>query len=186
MTRFWKPACFSLLSLVLCAPIAVGQESHSWTYSGKTGPSHWSEVSRICKYGHAQSPIDIKQPQLKELPLLEFDYRPAALNVIDNGHTVQVNYVPGSTLKVGNKTYELVQFHFHHLSETAIRGKHSQTSHPRSRERMGRNSRRTSAGAWGFISSMSRWLGPPNRYSKMTFRARPNPRCSRGAPWAGA
>jgi carbonic anhydrase len=125
MTRFWKPACFSLLSLVLCAPIAVGQESHSWTYSGKTGPSHWSEVSRICKYGHAQSPIDIKQPQLKELPLLEFDYRPAALNVIDNGHTVQVNYVPGSTLKVGNKTYELVQFHFHHLSETAVRGKHS-------------------------------------------------------------
>lgn len=45
--------------------------------------------------------------------------------MIDNGHTVQVNYAPGSMLKIGDKTYELVQFHFHHKSETAIHGKHS-------------------------------------------------------------
>ena len=38
---------------------------------------------------------------------------------------MQVNYGSGSTLKVGDKTYELVQFHFHHRSETAIHGKHS-------------------------------------------------------------
>jgi carbonic anhydrase len=101
------------------------QHEHSWSYSGATGPTHWSQVSPTCKFGHAQSPINITHPELKDLPALEFLYRPGALNVIDNGHTIQVNYAPGSTLKIGDKTYELIQFHFHHKSETAIQGKHS-------------------------------------------------------------
>src|SRR5215469_4722974 len=116
-----------LSTLFLLAATSSGwcQHEHSWSYSGTTGPEHWSEVSPTCKFGHAQSPVDITEPELKDLPALKFDYQPSALNVIDNGHTVQVNYAPGSTLKVGNKAYELVQFHFHHVSETAIRGKHS-------------------------------------------------------------
>ena len=101
------------------------QHEHPWSYSGATGPAHWSEVSPTCKFGHAQSPINITHAELKDLPALEFAYHPVALNVIDNGHTVQVNYAPGSTLQVGGKTYELQQFHFHHKSETAIHGKHS-------------------------------------------------------------
>ena len=111
--------------LALVATSSVAQEAHHWGYSGKTGPNHWAEVSPVCKSGHAQSPINITHAEQKDLPTLEFSYHPAALNVIDNGHTVQVNYAPGSTLKIGDKTYELVQFHFHHKSETAIHGKHS-------------------------------------------------------------
>jgi len=34
-----------------------------------------------------------------------------------------INYAPGSTLTVGNKTYALKQFHFHHPSEEHIDGK---------------------------------------------------------------
>lgn len=107
------------------ASLSPAQETHHWSYSGDTGPDHWSEVSPVCKLGHAQSPINITHADEKNLPTLEFSYHSAPLNVIDNGHTVQVNYAPGSTLKVGDKTYELVQFHFHHESETAIDGKHS-------------------------------------------------------------
>ena len=107
------------------ASLSLAQEAHHWSYSGDSGPKHWSEVSAVCKAGHAQSPINITHADQKDLPALEFSYHPAALNVIDNGHTVQVNYAPGSTLKVGDKTYELIQFHFHHKSETAIHGKHS-------------------------------------------------------------
>ena len=107
------------------ASLSPAQEAHHWSYSGDTGPTHWSEVSPVCKFGHAQSPINITHAEQKDLPTLEFSYHPAPLSVIDNGHTVQVNYAPGSTLKVGDKTYELVQFHFHHKSETAIHGKHS-------------------------------------------------------------
>jgi len=44
------------------------------------------------------------------------------LNIIDNGHTIQINYPAGSTLTVGDKTYTLKQFHFHHPSEEHIDG----------------------------------------------------------------
>ena len=115
----------SFALVALSAVTSLAQETHHWGYSGKSGPNHWEEVSPVCKSGHAQSPVNITHAEQKDLPNLEFAYRPAALNVIDNGHTVQVNYGPGSTLKVGDKTYELVQFHFHHKSETAIHGKHS-------------------------------------------------------------
>jgi carbonic anhydrase len=120
-----KTIVLNAICVSLLASLSLAQETHHWSYSGDTGPEHWSEVSAVCKFGHAQSPINIVHANQKDLPTLEFSYHPAALNVIDNGHTVQVNYAPGSTLKVGDKTYELVQFHFHHKSETAINGKHS-------------------------------------------------------------
>lgn len=123
--RLAKSACLAVCFALAFTAAINAQETHSWGYSGDTGPKHWSEVSPTCKVGHAQSPINITHAELRDLPNLEFSYHPAALKVIDNGHTVQVNYVPGSTLKVGDKTYELVQFHFHHKSETAIGGKHA-------------------------------------------------------------
>ena len=51
------------------------------------------------------------------------DYKPSPLNIIDNGHTVQINFAAGSTLTVGDKTYTLKQFHFHHPSEEHVNGK---------------------------------------------------------------
>jgi carbonic anhydrase len=118
-------AALSTVLACLALPMGQAQEEHHWGYSGATGPKHWSEISPICGTGHAQSPVNIVSAQLKDLPNLEFAYRPSALNVINNGHTIQVNYSPGSSLAVGDKTYELEQFHFHHKSETAIHGKHA-------------------------------------------------------------
>ncbi len=123
--RLHRSAYLGAIIALAFTTTANAQEAHAWGYSGETGPKHWSEVSAVCKSGHSQSPINITHAEQKDLPSLEFSYQPAALNVIDNGHTVQVNYAPGSTLKVGEKTYELVQFHFHHKSETAIQGKHA-------------------------------------------------------------
>ena len=107
------------------ASTSVAQEAHSWGYSGATGPDHWSEVGATCGLGKAQSPIDILHAEKKDLPAIEFAYHSSPLKVINNGHTIQVNYAPGSTITVDGKTYELIQFHFHHLSETAIDGQHS-------------------------------------------------------------
>jgi carbonic anhydrase len=45
------------------------------------------------------------------------------LSIVDNGHTIMVNYAPGSTLTVGDKIYTLKQFHFHHPSEEHVNGK---------------------------------------------------------------
>lgn len=55
--------------------------------------------------------------------MIEFAYVPSALHIIDNGHTVMVNYAPGSFISVGGKKYELKQFHFHRPSEEKINGK---------------------------------------------------------------
>ena len=75
--------------------------------------------------GKTQSPIDIRDSVAKktDLPVINFDYRPSTLKIIDNGHTIQINYGPGSFITVGSKQYELVQFHFHKPSEEQVNGK---------------------------------------------------------------
>ena len=90
------------------------------------GPNHWGELKpefAPCKDGHRQSPIDIRNPQKSNLPAIQFDYKPSTLSIVDNGHTVMINYSPGSFITVGGKRYELKQFHFHRPSEEKINGK---------------------------------------------------------------
>jgi carbonic anhydrase len=120
------------LAMAICfalAPaISRAQESHvpHWSYEGEEDPQHWGSLDpsfATCKMGHNQSPIDISHPTLADLPKLKFDYKAVPLSIINNGHTIMVNYAPGSTLTVGNKTYILKQFHFHHPSEEHINGK---------------------------------------------------------------
>ncbi len=119
--------------LLLCPEASFGQEqkdpAHSWDYSKTAGPTHWADLSpdfATCKLGHHQSPIDISNTKKADLPPILFDYKPATLRLIDNGHTVEVDYPSGSSISVGGKTYQLVQFHFHHPSEALIHGKKSQ------------------------------------------------------------
>ena len=65
-----------------------------------------------------------------DLPSLLFNYKPVPLRIIDNGHTIQVNYSPGSFFTVNGNRYELVQFHFHKPSEEKIDGKsHDMVAH---------------------------------------------------------
>ena len=97
-----------------------------WSYEGATDPSHWGSLGSAyaaCSAGHMQSPIDITGAKKSDLPPLKINYSSAPLNIIDNGHTVQINYPEGSTLTVGDKKYTLKQFHFHHPAEEEIGGK---------------------------------------------------------------
>ena len=118
----------SILGLLLFSVIAVAQETHPahWAYSGEDGPKHWAKLDAgysACAVGHSESPINITRAEPSDLPALKFDYQPTPLNIIDNGHTIQVNVAPGSVLTVGAKTYTLKQFHFHHPSEEHVNGK---------------------------------------------------------------
>jgi carbonic anhydrase len=130
MSRFsWKGLTLTFgVSLALLPSLALAQEPHSphWGYSGKEGPNAWGKLDSAyaaCSLGHTQSPIDIKGAKPADLPPLQFDYNAVPLSIIDNGHTIQVNYPAGSTLKVGDKSYTLKQFHFHHPAEERINGK---------------------------------------------------------------
>ncbi|MFZ6654075.1 carbonic anhydrase [Undibacterium sp. TJN19] len=99
-----------------------------WSYDGKTAPAHWSELDEAnsaCKLSKEQSPIDIIDSATKKaaLPALEFKYAGGAAEVINNGHTIQVNLPAGSSLKAGDFEANLLQFHFHTPSEEKINGK---------------------------------------------------------------
>lgn len=105
------------------APHAV-----EWGYTGDTGPSHWGELSpeyALASAGRAQSPIDLVGAEAADLPAIEFDYRPVAVNVVFNGHSIQENESGTSSVTVGGKRYSLEQFHFHSPSEHTIDGRHS-------------------------------------------------------------
>jgi len=107
-----------------CAAVARAEDH--WSYEGKTGPEKWGSLEKqnaVCSVGTRQSPLDIVQPVKAALPGLKLDYKPAVTEVLNNGHTIQVNVPPGSTMTAGADSYELLQFHFHRPSEHQIAGK---------------------------------------------------------------
>lgn len=107
----------------------VSAEAVHWDYSGKAGPEHWGDLApefSACSSGRNQSPINLSGMVEGELPKLKIDYKPGGNEaIINNGHAIQVNYAPGSTLSLGSNTFELKQFHFHSPSENTIEGKHA-------------------------------------------------------------
>lgn len=99
-----------------------------WTYSGATGPAHWGSLSpeyALCSTGRSQSPIDIAAAAPRDLPNITFNYQPSPMSIINNGHTVQVNYAPGSFIILDGERFDLAQFHFHAPSEHTIKGRHA-------------------------------------------------------------
>jgi len=128
MRHIW--ASFLAFSLIFAGALASAQElkapAHQWSYEGAEGPTHWGDLKseyQTCKEGIRQSPIDIRNATKGELPPIQFDYKASSLRIINNGHSIQINYAPGSYIVVGEKRYELRQFHFHHPSEEHINGK---------------------------------------------------------------
>ena len=108
---------------------SAGDDGHgvaTWGYEGSGGPENWGRLSpafRLCGLGMMQSPLNIADAVPAYGDPIVFDYGPAPLNIINNGHTVQVNYAPGSGITVSGRRYELLQFHFHAPSEHSIAGR---------------------------------------------------------------
>jgi carbonic anhydrase len=118
------------LFLTLGPAACAAEGGPHWSYSGPTGPAQWGTLGkeyRTCTLGRTQSPINIRDDvaQQTDLPALNFDYKASTLKILDNGHTIQINYEPGSFLTAGGMRYELVQFHFHKPSEEKLNGKSS-------------------------------------------------------------
>ncbi|MEJ2374762.1 MAG: carbonic anhydrase [Pseudolabrys sp.] len=123
-----RHALQALAGLALCplcarAGLAAGPP---WGYEGAHGPDHWGEIdaaSKVCGAGTQQSPIDIEHPIKAQLPPIKIAWHDRCKTIVNNGHTIQLDVVPGSTLAMGNDAYALVQFNFHHPSEHTIAGK---------------------------------------------------------------
>lgn len=96
-----------------------------WGYEDDGGPSQWAELAPefvICGEGKAQSPIDILDAVETALVDIEFHYGETANNIVNNGHTIQVDVDTGSHIVYNGITYDLLQFHFHAPSEHTIAG----------------------------------------------------------------
>jgi carbonic anhydrase len=120
---------FHCVAVLVCSiAVAAGaQTGANWSYTGKTGPLNWSKLDpayKACSQGHAQSPVDIRGAHLnKSLQPIEFHYVSGPVRLENTGNTVRVYVDPGSYIVYDGVRYELKQFHFHHPSEEAVKGK---------------------------------------------------------------
>jgi carbonic anhydrase len=108
----------------LCARTTFAAESH-WSYEGQTGPDNWGALdaaSRTCSTGSQESPLDLTDAiDAPQAPLI-VSWPKGPDTIVNNGHTIQLNFTEGDTLKAGSRQYGLVQFHFHHPSEHLLNG----------------------------------------------------------------
>ena len=113
-----------LVAALLLSPTAFAATTH-WEYSGEAGPAKCASLTP--EYGQCagsnQSPVNLTGMVEAKLAPLQFHYQTGGKTLVNNGHTIQVNYAPGSTLELDGMRFELKQFHFHAPSENLIEGK---------------------------------------------------------------
>ncbi|KIZ37486.1 MULTISPECIES: carbonic anhydrase [Rhodopseudomonas] len=126
-----RHALKALAGLALCPICAsaglAAETAHHWGYDGEGGPAKWGELdaaNQVCSVGSQQSPIDIGATVQANLFPIEINWADKADTIVNNGHTIQLNFAEGSsTLKLGAVKFALLQLHFHHPSEHMIDGK---------------------------------------------------------------
>ena len=115
-----------IAAICLVASIAAhADQGTHWGYSGTEGPGHWGKLDpefRACSEGKNQSPINLTGFIESDLTPLGIHYGAGGKEIINNGHSIQVNYAPGSKISVDGHEFELKQFHFHAPSENHING----------------------------------------------------------------
>lgn len=112
------------LLLGLIASTGAMAQAH-WGYSGENGPEHWAQVTPefgACA-GKNQSPVNLQGFIDAKLAPIPFNYKSEGREIVNTGHSVQINYTPGSTITVDGIAFELKQLHFHAPSENMIEGK---------------------------------------------------------------
>jgi len=119
------PVCGSLGVARSAAAEEHGGHPPHWSYEGHGGPQDWGSLAPeygACGAGREQSPIDLA----KSIPSMQADpsvsWLPRPLEIVNNGHTIQVNSTGGGTVVVDGISYDLLQFHFHHPSEHTVDG----------------------------------------------------------------
>ncbi len=162
---------FRTITLATALALAGGiqaADTHAphWGYDAA---AKWGDLSaefKECKLGKEQSPIDIstKTAEKAKLPAIGFNYKAAASEVINNGHTIQVNLTDAGSAKLAGGDYQLLQFHFHTPSEEKVDGRNfAMVAHL---------VHKSAAGSLGVVGVMFR-EGKENAALKAVFEAMP-------------
>jgi carbonic anhydrase len=122
-----KTLLITLLGVAIPSLTIARAGNAEWSYSGSTNPTKWHELNseyQTCETGNRQSPINIQASDIARRPSgnIDFNYSMSDLEVVNNGHTIKVNYDAGSSITLDGETYELKQFHFHTPSEHWVNG----------------------------------------------------------------
>ena len=129
LPKHFTPLVFSLLVLVVFCP-ATMVEAQNWGYACQNCPTNWGNLDAAfaaCRDGQMQTPICISSTDARvgALPdlLVKFEDLEGEFEV----ERLATNFEAfpehqGIGLKIGDKEYNFVQFHFHSLSEHFLDG----------------------------------------------------------------
>jgi carbonic anhydrase len=125
VSRFWPSSAAKASAL---APAQTTTPPWNHNPASPIGPSHWGTIGYpVCGSGTGQSPVNIDTRAVARLngPPLLAKYDRSELAIENTGHVVEVPIPAGvtDTLRIGNDTYQLVQYHFHAPSEHEINGR---------------------------------------------------------------
>lgn len=115
-----------LAAMMIASFSSYAAEHAHWGYEGQEDPAHWGKLSpdfSLCETGKNQSPVNIQGALKTHHGKLELAFKPGKQQIVNNGHTIQINVSAGNTLLLDNDTFTLQQFHFHAPSENEIDGK---------------------------------------------------------------
>jgi hypothetical protein len=137
--RFFLTALGGLALCPVCAPagFAADNAHPHWSYEGASGPTAWGNLdaaNKVCSIGAQQSPIELGGAIKAQVEKLDIQWKRGADTIVNNGHTIQLNFSPGSTLTLGKGRFDLLQMHFHRPSEHTIGGKNFPMELSRPRE----------------------------------------------------
>lgn len=112
-------------SMMLISGLAMADDVQKWSYSGAGGPTDWAKLSpeNAACAGKNQSPINLTGLIKADLKPIKFAYQAGGNEVINNGHTIQMNFMSGSHIMIDQAQFNLKQVHFHAPSENQINGK---------------------------------------------------------------
>src|SRR5262245_30824258 len=125
---------FTAVALVFSATLASAQVEWNHNPASDIGPNFWGELTfpfatcgagePFVEVGQKQSPVNIVTAETVAagLPALAFQYHATPFVVENTGHVIEVPYAPGSAIRVGQDTYQLLQFHVHAPSEHTVNG----------------------------------------------------------------
>jgi carbonic anhydrase len=111
--------------------VATGDETqcvglyHHFDYEGEAPTENWAELTayyHTCASDAKQSPINLTGATTADLENIVFEYGEATVNILNNGHTIQVDRIEGSQIRISGDPYNLLQFHFHAPSEHTVDG----------------------------------------------------------------
>ncbi|UHA74204.1 carbonic anhydrase [Paenibacillus sp. 481] len=86
------------------------------------GPAHCPQQPNL-PHGSEQSPIHLTGKVKPVLNSIQFKYNTVNADIVNDGHTIQVNVPQGNSVTINGVQYKLAQFHFHTPSEHKLQNR---------------------------------------------------------------